>query len=268
MLESRQVTEAGAFPIRKMPVRVLALTQQVARRGDAAPAAAGGRAAAVPCRAVHRVHPARRRAAQLLDGQRAAHAGRARHRHRTAHPPPAGRQVHRPRVRRDEGKGNPAHRRPLRQLLPARGLRQADGAAGLGHRLRADQGPARAHEVQGHRPARDAVLGRAAARGPVHGRLGARAAGADAEPALRAGGVERGAGRQLARPHRLRAPGGDGRLRRSVGPPGVCLRRADRGRLGQARLRGASAACPRTSSSPTRSRPRRTRPCPESRSPG
>ena len=29
VLESRQVTEAGAFPIRKMPVRVLALLQRL-----------------------------------------------------------------------------------------------------------------------------------------------------------------------------------------------------------------------------------------------
>ena len=82
---------------------------------------------------------------------------------RAAHPPPAGRQVHRPRVRRDEGKGHPAHRRPVRQLLPARGLRQADGAAGLGHRLRADQGDHRAHAASRASSARPCCTGAAAA---------------------------------------------------------------------------------------------------------
>ena len=147
VLESRQVTEAGAFPIRKMPVRVQALTRQSHDVMVIKPADAGGRAAAVPCRPVHRIHPAGRRAPQLLDGQRAAHAGRAGHRARTARAPHARRPLHRPRVRRHEGKGNPAHRRPLRQLLPARGLRQADRAAGVRHRLRADQGADRAHEL-------------------------------------------------------------------------------------------------------------------------
>jgi CDP-4-dehydro-6-deoxyglucose reductase len=56
---------------------------------------------------------------------------------RAAHPPHARRQVHRPRVQRHEGKGNPAHRRALRQLSPARRITQADGAAGLGHGFRA-----------------------------------------------------------------------------------------------------------------------------------
>jgi CDP-4-dehydro-6-deoxyglucose reductase len=42
---------------------------------------------------------------------------------RTAPAPHARRQVHRPRLRRDEGEGHPAHGRPVRQLLPARGQR-------------------------------------------------------------------------------------------------------------------------------------------------
>ena len=106
--------------------------QARARRRHRAPAAARQRPVPVPRRPVHRVHPARRRAAQLLDGQRAAH----RHRPaaaRAAHPPPARRQVHRPRLQRDEGKGDPARRRSVRQLLPAR-FRQADHPARVGQR--------------------------------------------------------------------------------------------------------------------------------------
>ena len=97
--------------------------------------------------------------------------------HRTAHPPHARRQVHRPRVRRDEGEGDPARRGPVRQLLPARGLRQADGPAGLGHRLRADQGDHRAHAASraSSAPATLYWGGRRPGR-PVPGRLGREAA--------------------------------------------------------------------------------------------
>ena len=194
----------------------------VARRDGHHAAVAGQRRGAVSRRPVHRVHPARRRAAQLQHGQRAAHpdaAGARRHHQRahggTAHPPHAGRQVHRPRVRHHEGEGHPARRRPLRQLLPARGLRQAHHPAGLGHRLCADQGGHRAHAVPGHHAPRHAVLGRPAARRPVPGRLGARPAGRDAEPALCAGGLGRPARGRLERPHRLRAPGGAAGFRRT-----------------------------------------------------
>ena len=91
--------------------------EEVARRDGDQAAAARQRHPALPRRPVRRVHPARRRAPQLLDGQRAAHlvqadaAAAGRPRDRTAHPPHARRQVHRPCVRRDEGKGNPARRR-------------------------------------------------------------------------------------------------------------------------------------------------------------
>ncbi len=60
------------------------------------------------------------------------------------------------------------------------------------------------------------------------------------QPALRAGGLQRGARGRLARPHRLRPPGGAGGLRRPVGPPGLCLRRAGGGRFRQAGLRRAA----------------------------
>ncbi len=145
--------------------------EEVARRDGDQAAIAGQRHLALSRRAVHRVHPARRCAAQLLDGQRAAQRpGRG-----TAHPPHAGRQVHRSRVHRDEGTRDPARGRPVRQLLPARGFGQADDPAGIGHRVRADQGRDRAHAVQGHHAAGHAVLGRPPAGRSVPGRLGAGA---------------------------------------------------------------------------------------------
>ena len=125
VLEARTVPGAGEFAIRKLPSRVVSIDKPAPDVAIAAPAAAGQRPVPVPRRPVRRVHPARRRAAQLLDGQRAAHR-RRQAAARAAHPPPARRQVHRPRLRRDEGKGDPARRRAVRQLLPARGLRQAD----------------------------------------------------------------------------------------------------------------------------------------------
>ncbi len=160
-----------------------------ARRRDPAPAAAGQRPAALPRRPVRRVHPAGRRAAQLLDGERAAHAGRQA-RHRAAPAPPAGRPVHRPRVRRDEGEGHPAHRGPVRQLLPARGLRQADGAARLGHRPRADQGDRRAPALEAQRAVRRVLYwGCRTRKRPVPARLGRRGGGRDAVADLHPGAL-------------------------------------------------------------------------------
>ena len=112
-------------------------------------------------------------------------------------------------------KRHPACRRALRQLFPARGLREAHHPAGLGHRLCADQGRDRAPAVPRHQAPRHAVLGRPAARRPVPGRLGASPVGRNAEPALCAGGLGRPARGRLERPHRLRAPGGAAGLRRT-----------------------------------------------------
>jgi hypothetical protein len=132
VVEARSVPGAGEFPVLKLPSRVLP-SSAGARRGGAAPAAAGQPEPAVPRRPVRRVHPARRRAAQLQHGQRAAQPGQPAG-DRTARAPHARRQVHRPCLRRHEGARHPAHGRPLRQLLPARGQRQADRAAGQRHR--------------------------------------------------------------------------------------------------------------------------------------
>ena len=231
------------------------------RRDDRQAAAAGQPEPAVPRRPVHRDHPARRRAAQLFDGQCLAPAGQPAGAG-TAPAPPAGRQVHRPCVRRDEGQGDPAHRRALRQLLPARGVEQADRAAGRGHRLRADQGADRAHAAEGHHPADVAVLGLPHARRPVPARLGRSRGGADAQPALRAGAVRK-LRRRLDRPQRAGAPRGDGRCARPVRPPGLCLRRAGDGGIGAQRLRRTARPAGRRvlCRLPSRPKPTSIRPC-------
>ena len=175
VLESRQVTDDSAFPIRKMPSRVQSHREEVARRGDAAPAAAGRRTAAAST-------PGSTSNSSCATARGAATRWPMR---RTRwREPGTGIELH---IRHMPGGKFTDHvfsamkekeilrvEGPVRQLLPARGFRQADGAAGFRHGLRADQGAARAHAVQGHRPARDAVLGRPPAGGPVHGRLGAR----------------------------------------------------------------------------------------------
>mmetsp|Transcript_45586 Transcript_45586/g.127041 ORF Transcript_45586/g.127041 Transcript_45586/m.127041 type:complete len:385 (+) Transcript_45586:1677-2831(+) len=139
------------------------------RRGRAAPAAGGQPEFPVPRWPVCRVHPARRRPPQLFDGQCAAQPARP---DRAAHPPHARRQVHRPCLRRAQGEGHPAHGRPLRQLLPARGLGQAHRSAGQRHRLCADQGHHRASPPHRLDPADGAVLGRPQAGRPLPARLG------------------------------------------------------------------------------------------------
>ena len=93
------VPGAGEYPVLKLPSRVLGIERVGARRDRAAPAAAGQPEPAVPRRAVRRVHPARRRAAQLQHGQCAAQPGQPAG-HRTARAPHARRQVHRPCLRR------------------------------------------------------------------------------------------------------------------------------------------------------------------------
>ena len=75
VLESRQVTDESAYPIKKMPVRVSTLEKKVPRRDAGAPAAARRRYLPLPRGPVHRIHPAGWRPPGLLDGQRAPHAG-------------------------------------------------------------------------------------------------------------------------------------------------------------------------------------------------
>jgi len=71
VLESRQVTLAGAFAIKKMPARIKLLEK---KSHDVMPAAAnaGPRGLCLPRRPVHRVFAAGRRAPQLFHGQRTA----------------------------------------------------------------------------------------------------------------------------------------------------------------------------------------------------
>ena len=76
VLEARTVPGAGEFAIRKLPSRVLSIERPAPDVAIVKAAAAGQRRVPVPRRPVHRVHPARRRAAQLLDGERTAHGRR------------------------------------------------------------------------------------------------------------------------------------------------------------------------------------------------
>ena len=68
-------------------------------------------------------------------------------------------------------------------------------------------------------------------------RLGARCRGGAAEPALHPGAVRAQGRRPVVRAHRAGPPGRDARPPEPDEPPGLCLRRADHGRIGQARFR-------------------------------
>src|SRR6185503_13321390 len=183
----------------------------------------------VPGRAIHRLFIKRGKKKELF----ARRAARPRRRHRAGDPraPYPGRRLHRPRVRKTEGQGPAAFRRPARQVLLARRLEQADRDGGKRHRLRADQGDLRVRPGEEGFPADDALLGRAPEARPVY--AGARALLEAPEVHSRA--FRRGVGGT----HGVRAPRRDGGLPRPVGVPGLCLRRADRGRVGAARLQRA-----------------------------
>ena len=117
----------------------------------------------------------------------------------------------------------------------------------------------RAHAVQGHHAARHAVLGRPPARPTCTWTTGCASAWPRCPTCSYVPVISNAAARrQLDRPHRLRPQGGAGGLPGSVRPPGLCLRRADRGRFGARRVQRAVPACRRTSSTPTRSRPKPT----------
>jgi hypothetical protein len=70
-----------------------------------------------------------------------------------------GRRIHRACLRRHEGKGHPALPGPLRQLLPARGVEEADDPGRRRHRFRADQVAGRARDSQPDRTAAGNLLG-------------------------------------------------------------------------------------------------------------
>ena len=188
VIEARSVPGAGEFPVLKMPARVLSLQR-----------------AAADVMILKLQLPANQnlqyRAGQFIeiilrDGARRSYS-MANAAHQLGSPPalelhlrhmPGGKftdhvfgAMKEKEILRIEG--------PVRQLLPARGIGQADRAAGRGHRLRADQGDDRAHAAEGHQPADAAVLGLPHARRPVPARLGRSRCRADAEPALRAGAV-------------------------------------------------------------------------------
>ena len=216
VVEARSVPGAGEFPVLKMPTpragdrrgrpptwRCCGCSCRPTRTCSTAPASTSSSSCAT-ARAAATPWPTRRTTLRQPAGDRAAHAPHAR------------RQVHRPCVRRDEGEGHPAHGRPVRQLLPARGQRQADRAAGQRHRLRADQGHHRAAAAQGAATATRCCTGAAARKPTCTCTTGAAQLAAEM-PKLRYVPVlsEPRRGR-LDRPHRLRPRGRDGRPARPV----------------------------------------------------
>ena len=158
-----------------------------------------------------------------------------------------------------QGTRDPALRRAARHVLPARGIGQADHLRRRRHRLRADQGDhrARAASRASSDAADGALLGRAREARSLSARPARRRGRASIRnftyiPVLSEPQPED------AWPGRtgLRAPGGDRRLPRPVGLPGLRLRRAGDDRRRAARLHARCAACRPTSSSPTASRTR------------
>ena len=120
VLESRQVVEEGAFPIKKMPVRVISLHKashdvMVVKLQ-------------LPANDVMKFHAGQYIDFLLRDGDRRSYS-MANAPHTLVEGAPAielhirhmpGGQVHRPCVWCDERKRNPTHRRPARQLPLAR----------------------------------------------------------------------------------------------------------------------------------------------------
>ena len=180
VLESRQVTEAGAFPIRKMPVRVLALTKKshdvVMLRLQ------------LPAGEPLQFHAGQYIEFILRDGTRRSYSmANAPH---TLLEPGTGIELH---IRHLPGGKFTDHvfgAMKEKEILRVEGpygsffLREESDkplillASGTG--FAPIKAAARAHEAQGHRAAGDPVLGRPAPRGPLHGRLGPRATRGDA----------------------------------------------------------------------------------------
>jgi CDP-4-dehydro-6-deoxyglucose reductase len=150
VIEARSVPAEGVHPVLKMPVRV----QQLER---AAPDVLILQLQ-LPATQNFRYHAGQYLEFLLKDGSRRAYSmanapGRMSPASTcTSATCPAASSPTTPSAH--EGEGDPARRRPVRQLLPARRLRQADRAAGQRHRLRADQGADRAARAQRqHAPA-------------------------------------------------------------------------------------------------------------------
>ena len=173
------------------------------------------------------------------------------------------RAFHPAAVQRVQGPRDPALRRAARHVLPARGIGQADHLRRRRHRLRADQGHHRARAApRDRRDAADgALLGRAREARPLSARSARPVAAAEPQLHVHPGAVRSRARGRLARPHRPRAPGGAGRLRRSFGVSGLRVRRSGDGRRRAQELRRNARAARRTTSSPTASRTRCSREC-------
>ena len=211
-----------------------------ARRGDRALQAPRQRAAAVPRRPVRRLPAEGRQAAQLL----ARHAAARRQAAGAPRPARAGRLLHRSALHAVQGSRDPALRGPARFVLSARGLRQADRVRRRRHRLRADQGDDRARALSQARSRDGALLGRTLAAGSVPARTARPVADRTPQLHVHPGAVGTSPRRRVAGPHRLRAPGGARRLSRSVGLPGLRVRRSADDRSGAPRFRRTAAALP------------------------
>jgi CDP-4-dehydro-6-deoxyglucose reductase len=157
VLESRQVTDESAFPVRKMPSRVTSLEKVSHDVMIVKLQLPGQRHAALP-RGQYVEFILRDGARRSYSMAKRPHNGPGVELH-IRHMPGGKFTDHvftamkEKEILRVEG--------PVRQLLPARGLGQADDPAGLRHRLRADQGADRIHAVQGHPAPGHPVLGRA-----------------------------------------------------------------------------------------------------------
>ena len=181
-----------------------------ARRRDRALQAAGQRAAAVPRGPVRRLPAEGRQAAQLL----ARHAAARRQAARAAHPArPAAASSPTRCSRNTRGARSCASRARSGRSTCARTSDKPIDLRRRRHRLRADQGDDRARAPPQDRP-REMVLywGARSLRRPLPARPARQVADRAPELHVHPGAVGAQAGRRLARPDGLRAPGGDGRL--------------------------------------------------------
>ena len=116
---------------------------------------------------------------------------------------------------------------------------------GQRHRLCADQEHPAARLPQRREAPDGAVLGRAPAQGHLHGCAVPAVAGGARQLQLHPGGLRCAARRSVGGPYRLRPSRRDAGLPRPVGLSGLCLRRADRRRVGARRLHVAVQAARR-----------------------
>ncbi len=259
VLESRQVTEAGAFPIKKMPVRVSALER-------ASPDVMVMRLQ-LPASDTFQYHAGQYVEFLLRDGERRSYSMANAPHTQAAAPQMELHLRHMPGGKfTDHVFGAMKEKDILRIEGPYGSFYLREDSAKPMVLLASGTGFAPIKALIEHmqfkgikRPATLYWGGRRPADLYQQAWIEAQS-GRDAQPALCAGGLGRPARRRLDRPHRLRAPRGAARRSRSVGSSGLRLRRADRDRIGPHRLQRAGRSATRRSFSPTRSPAQPTRP--------